>query len=172
MSFGRLLAAGRSWVGEDGIGRYRMQKHIRLPRFISPQNPFKPEPDGEERELPVTQPKPTPTTAAVIPAATAKRISPWAFAIAGLRRAAVFCLDYNPFSQIGQTKLPAIPRFGGSKYGRSVVQGELSLDKVKVVRGDLAHDDLEVVTVVSGGNQTTHPAWKNLTARIFGTSLK
>ncbi len=160
MSFGRLLAAGKSWAGGDGIGRYRMQKHIRLPKFISPPNPFKSETGGE-----------TPVLRTVIPATTAatpaNNVSRWVRVGAGLRRFAVFCLERNPFSQIGRAKLPAIPRFG-----RSGVQGELSLDKVKVVRGDLAHADLEVVPVGSGGNQAASPAWKNLTARIFGAGLK
>jgi hypothetical protein len=57
-----------------------------------------------------------------------------------LKRAAFFCLDHNPFSAIGKPKLAGIPRFG-----KSAVQGELSLDRVKVVRNDLSHADLEVV---------------------------
>lgn len=165
MSFGRLLAAGKSWVGGDGIGRYRMQKHIRLPKFISPRNPFKSETGVETPVLPAVIP--ITTAAAVVAATSENQVSRWARVGAGLRRFAVFCLDHNPFSQIGQAKLPAIPRFG-----RPGVQGELSLDKVKVVRGDLAHADLEVVQVGSGGNQAASPAWKNLTARIFGSGLK
>ncbi len=57
-----------------------------------------------------------------------------------LKRAAMFCLDHNPFSAIGKPRLQGIPHFG-----KPVVQGELSLDRVKVVRGDLSHADLEVV---------------------------
>jgi hypothetical protein len=165
MSFGRLLAAGKSWVGGDGIGRYRMQKHIRLPKFISPQNPFKTEPATETPVLSAATP--TMTVRAVGRVTPANQIF-WRARIAtGLRRFAVFCLDHNPFSRSGKAKLPAMPRFG-----RSGIQGELSLDKVKVVRGDLAHADLEVVAVGPGGNQAASPAWKNLTARIFGASLK
>lgn len=165
MSFGRLLAAGKSWVGGDGVGRYRMRKHIRLPKFISPQNPFKPEAAVEAPVLAAAVPV---TTAAPMEMATsARRISRWGRLGAGLRRWVVFCLDLNPFSQIGQAKLPAIPHFG-----MPGVQGELALDKVKVMRGDLAHADLEVVQVGSGGNQAASPAWKSLTARIFGAWLK
>lgn len=57
-----------------------------------------------------------------------------------LKRGAFFCLDHNPFSAIGKPRLAGIPRFG-----KSAVQGELSLDRVKVVRNDLSHADLEVV---------------------------
>ena len=164
MSFGRLLAAGKSWVGGDGIGRYRMQKNIRLPKFISPRNPFKPESTEEASALSVVTPElPVVAVGTVSPV---NGVSRWACLVARLRRFALFCLDHNPFSHSAQTKLPSIPRFG--KPG---VQGELSLDKVKVVRSDLAHADLEVVQVGVGGNQTAGPAWRNLTARIFGASL-
>ena len=165
MSFGKLLAAGKSWVGGDGIGRYRMQKNIRLPKFISPRNPFKTETAEESPALSADMPD-LPVLA-VGAAAPANRVSRWARIGARLRRFAMFCLDHNPFSHSGQAKLPSIPRFG-----RPGVQGELSLDKVKVIRSDLAHADLEVIQVGSGGNQATSPAWRNLTARIFGAGLK
>jgi len=57
-----------------------------------------------------------------------------------VKRAGLFFLDHNPFSAIGKPRLAGIPRFG-----QPVVQGELSLDRVKVVRNDLSHADLEVV---------------------------
>jgi hypothetical protein len=59
---------------------------------------------------------------------------------ARLKRVGGFFLDHNPFSAIGRPRLRGIPRFG-----RATVQGELSLDRVRVVRNDLAHADLEVV---------------------------
>jgi len=165
MSLGKLLAAGKSWVGGDGIGRYRMQKNIRLPKFISPRNPFKSEPTEGVSALPVVAPElPAVTVGAV---STANGVSRWTCLGVRLRRFAMYCLDHNPFTHGGQAKLPAIPRFG--KPG---VQGELSLDKVKVIRSDLAHTDLEVVQVGLGGNQAASPAWRNLTARVFGASLK
>lgn len=63
-----------------------------------------------------------------------------------LKRAALFCVDHNPFSAIGKPKLAGIPRFG-----KAPVQSELSLERVQVVRNDLAHADLEVVQ--SGGSK-------------------
>jgi hypothetical protein len=166
MSFGKLLAAGKSWVGGDGIGRYRMQKNIRLPKFISPRNPFKPETTDAVSVLPVVAPE-LPAVAAVGAGPSANGVSRWACLGARLRRFALFCLDHNPFSHSGQARLPSIPRFG-----RPGVQGELSLDQVQVVRSDLAHDDLEVVQAGAGGNPAASPAWRNLTTRIFGASLK
>ena len=75
----------------------------------------------------------------------------------------MFCRDRNPFSRLLADRSGAsIPRFG--KPG---IQGELSLDKVKVVRSDLAHADLEVVPVGSGGNRAASPAWRNLTDADF-----
>jgi hypothetical protein len=41
MSLGRLLAAGKSLIGlSNGESRYRENKRVRLPKFISPKNPF------------------------------------------------------------------------------------------------------------------------------------
>ena len=164
MSFGRLLAAGKSWVGGDGIGRYRMQKHIRLPKFISPQNPFKSTVVGDGQSSPATAlaSHEAATDAACFGVGRigiGTRCAGWG------SRAAKFCLDHNPFSPLRSAKPMAIPRFG--KPG---VQGELSLDKVQVIRGDLAHADLEVVQLSSGGNRAGSPVWKNLAARIFGTA--
>ena len=152
-------------MGGEGNGRYRMQKHIRLPRFMSPRNPFKPEPSLETPGLPAAMPDGTGAAAGAAPPAI--KVSFWTHFGAGLRQCGLFCLEHNSFSRIGQAMLPAIPRFGKPR-----VQGELSLDKVKVVRGDLTHADLEVVHMGSGGNQATSPGRKELPARIFGAGLK
>lgn len=165
MSFGRLLAAGKSWVGGDGIGRYRMQKHIRLPKFISPQNPFKPDADPETPMLPAVLPATNgPAEVAAMPA---NQVS-WSLRlIGGLRQFARFCRDHNPFAKFRRAERPAIPRFGGAG-----AQGELSLDKVKVLRGDLTHADLEVIPTGPGGHQATNPVWKNLANRMLGAGFK
>lgn len=165
MSFGRLLAAGKSWVGGDGIGRYRMQKHIRLPKFISPHNPFKAQPAAETLGLPAVMPAATGLADGA--AAPANVFSWWVRVRAGLRRFTGFCRDHNPFGQKSRVERRAIPRFRGSGE-----QGELSLEKLEVLRGDLAHADLEVVPVGLGGNQAANPAWRNLTTRIFGAGMK
>lgn len=177
MKFGKLLAAGKSWAGGPGSGRYQMREGLQLPKFISPKNPFKPEaaaspaPSATVAVAPATimtpQPAPVAPQALMTPPTslrakmarinwknraqqagrTAGRLSVKLAqgTGAGLQRAALFCMDHNPFSAIGRPKLPGIPRFG-----KPAVQGELSLDRVKVVRNDLTHADLEVVPAGGG----------------------
>ena len=105
-----------------------MEKNLRLPKFISPRNPFKQEKAAE----PVTPP-----TAAVAPAVPvmvvaadvlppAEKISLSSRVGGGLQKAILFCLDHNPFSAIGKPKLSGIPRFG------KPAQTELGLDRAKV----------------------------------------
>jgi hypothetical protein len=163
MNFGKLLAAGKSLVSGDVAGRYRMQKHIRLPKFISPRNPFKAE---SAEEAPPSQPLAPATMAAsaheVAPAPAPGPVR-WVRWVEGVRRAAVYCVDHNPFSRIGRPKLPGIPRFG-----KIPVQPELSLDQVKVVRGDLTAADLEVLRVGAGPARGAGAAWRGLASRVFG----
>jgi hypothetical protein len=151
MNFGKLLSVGKSWVGGNGIGRYQMRDGLCLPKFISPRNPFRPEPVVE-----AVAPRPvamistpevpeSPVVSEVADLASVEKISLLVRVGNGLERAVLFCLDHNPFSAIGKPTLPRMPRFG-----KPAVQGELSLDKVKVVRSDLAHADLEVVRLGAG----------------------
>jgi hypothetical protein len=170
MSFGTLLAAGKSWMGGEGAGRYRMRNGVRLPKFIAPGNPFKAE-VGEE--APGARP-PAPLMAArdgtdgtngIKPALAvrAESFSWWGYAGQGLRRAASFCREQNPLARVGRPKLPGIPRFG-----KRPVQSEFSLEQVRVMRGDLTDADLEIIPAATLGKSVGSPAWKNLTARMFG----
>jgi hypothetical protein len=162
MKFGRLLAAGRSMHPGHQAGRYQMSSGMALPQFISPKNPFKAEAATRAAAKPALE------TAIPLAAKRVEKISikppvklarlvaegvgrlkillrgwlpkVWAVGGARLKRVGEFCLDHNPFSAIGRPRLPGIPRFG-----RATVQGELSLDRVRVVRNDLAQADLEVV---------------------------
>ena len=168
MKFGKLLAAGKSWAGGNGIGRYQMRDGLHLPKFISPKNPFKQEAVAQPiapsavAAAPATtvvesvpkQVKPvkiqSPAVIKVVWQDCAKKLKRTAVVVAKetselTKQAALFCLDHNPFSAIGRPKLPGIPRFG-----KSAVQGELTLDRVKVVRSDLMHADLEVVRAGGG----------------------
>jgi hypothetical protein len=155
MKFGNLLAAGKSLVNGDMSGRYQMEKNFRLPQFISPRNPFL-------RETVAQPATPPPVVAPAVPVASvpvasapvappqvqaaanvappAAKISLAARVSSGVQKFLLFCLDHNPFSAIGRPQLAGIPRFG-----KPAVQGELTLDRVKVVRNDLTHADLEVV---------------------------
>ena len=157
MSFGRLLAAGKSLVSGNVSGRYRMRENIRLPQFISPKNPFAADATVAESVSPPIRSESSAVVSAVTPA---RKLSAFlARTGAGMKRFALWLLDHNPFSSIGRPRLPALPHFG-----KPAVQPELSLDKVEVVRGDLAHADLEVVN--AGG--APNAAWRNLTTRVFG----
>jgi hypothetical protein len=150
MKFGNLLAAGKSLVNGDMSGRYQLEKNFRLPQFISPRNPFLRETGAQPAPPPpVVAPAVSapPAPAALPKAQAAADVAPPAAKISlaarvgsGVQKFLLFCLDHNPFSAIGRPQLAGIPRFG-----KSAVQGELTLDRVKVVRNDLTHADLEVV---------------------------
>jgi len=176
MKFGKLLAAGKSWAGGNGVGRYQMRDGFHLPKFISPKNPFKQEAVAQPIAPPTAVAAPATIVAAPVASrekirpvvavkidwqgyagkagqatvavakavvALSKQVAKWSGAF--VKRGMLFCLDHNPFSAIGKPKLPGIPRFG-----KSGVQGELSLDRVKVVQGDLMDAELEVARVGAG----------------------
>jgi len=164
MNFGKLLAAGTSLVNGDVSGRYRMRENIRLPQFISPKNPFAADATVAESVSPSIRSESSAVVSAVTTVTAVHKLFAF-FARAGglVQRLALWCLDHNPFSAIGRPRLPAMPRFG-----RPAVQAELSLDKVQVLRSDLAHADLEVVGDARASNASVHAAWRNLTTRMFG----
>jgi hypothetical protein len=151
MSLLRLLTTGKSLVGvKDTESRYRVTGARLLPQFGSARNPFsstaksEPAPAGER-----------PAAAQVgngasggrsgIRSANAKPAL--ARAIGALRLKAVALLSgwraklggLLPRPRAAKVK-PAIPRFT-----KPAVQGELSLDRIRVVRNDLSDADLEVV---------------------------
>lgn len=146
-------------VNGNVSGRYQMRDHVRLPQFISPKNPFATEATAEES---TSQAATLEERGAVVSVVTLKQKLVASLSWAGERakRAAFWCLDHNPFSAIGRPQLPSIPRFG-----KQPVQGELSLDKVKVVRADLTHADLEVVARTQAPPSA---AWQSLASRVFG----
>jgi hypothetical protein len=186
MSLGRLLAAGKSLAGgHDDAGRYRVNKHVALPKFISPRNPFAP------AEKPAAPPlraetseqahgeKPVVVRAkAVANGAGNTSLQAWVAALAA-RWISEWRRKINPMPRLPKRPGPvksAVPRFA-----KTPVQSELSLDKVQVVRNDLSDADFEVVvskTPVSG--QSKLPAllqheigsagntWDRVTTRIFG----
>ena len=106
MKFGKLLAAGKSWAGGNGIGRYQMRDGLALPKFISPRNPFKQESVAGSRPHrwpPLLQE----SCERLLPTgAGAKKFSLAARVGNGVKRVLLFCLDHNPFSAIGKPKLP------------------------------------------------------------------
>ena len=120
MSLLRLLTAGRSLIGLKESARYREAGPRALPKFELKMQPSRPasEPDTS----------PEPSVAAPLPArgiGDAQSPSGWFARWAAKWR---------------RPKSSAIPRFN-----KPLVQGELSLDRVKVLRNDLSESDLEVV---------------------------
>ncbi len=123
MSLLRLLTAGKSLVGLRETTRYRSVAG--LPRF------------GGKKETSRTDPQP-----AVVPASAATNVA------AGATTNAVTPEPAKAPSgwwarwrwRRQQPKAAAIPRFN-----KAMVQGELTLDRVKVLRNDLSDSDLEVV---------------------------
>lgn len=157
MSLGKLLSAGKSLVGLTGSNaRYQLQKGA-LPKFESAKNPFATKPAIErEPQLPKlseeeiaatklkqTQPlpvlnaqpeKPAEAAAVVAPPEPAKPspvVDGWVKKL-------------NPMVWFGNRK-PAEPKSAIPRFNKAPVQGELSLDNIKVMRNDLSEADVEVV---------------------------
>lgn len=185
MSLGRLLAAGKSLVGgQEAVSRYRMREHFRLPKFVSPTNPFlseatsKPS-EANARVAAVAGPGPIPPnpspTSEVAPKPTRR--------VAGLGRAVRKLTDWtgwaNPFSRRNQRAGPV--RSAVSSVRDAAVQGELRLDAVRVVRNDLSDADLEVVAkpnsaapdsnadpmLVPSERAPKAAVWRRLAARVL-----
>lgn len=178
MSFGRLLAAGRSLIGlRNGESRYRENKQARLPKFISPKNPFASAEKNSEPKAAVetTEPVATTTPAAEKPATLKAQPAPvsarranW---LGGLRR------KLNPFGSRGSTAKPTKAGVAGAAR-----QGELALERVQVVRNDLSDAEckvgqpqpkavpgLPVMSMTIGKFEPVGAAWNRLAAKFIGT---
>jgi hypothetical protein len=200
MSLLRLLAAGKSLVGmSDAETRYRVTSQRLLPQFGAGRNPFSSRgkagpaqlgPSSPEDHGPTSAPQETRRSPALRgePEAAPRRgpqgvatpasCSPKRFG-EGLRRRTAALLAGWKMKMMGvlakrrrKATNPAIPRFT-----EPPVQGELSLDRIKVVRNDLSDADLEViparpptapVTRANAGAARTESAWGRVTARVLG----
>jgi hypothetical protein len=182
MSLGKLLTTGKSLVGlSHSNSRYQLQKAA-LPKFESAKNPFAAKANAE---LPEREPQLPKLTPAEQSAATLKKTErlPVLGALIAVREAAValsrdshqaqapqkqppqvaapvdsWLKKVNPLVWFGKNKSAepksAIPRFGKSS---GPVQGELSLDRIKVMRNDLSDADVEVVPAKSRPPTITAP---------------
>ena len=169
MSLMQLLTTGKSFVGLKEVQPYRVSHERLLPQFGPVKNPFcttdqldRPQTETGRRTarpLAVSQPQVAAVTAlpAQEPAGAAPPITskmpvlpvgskPGSHASAFRSRAAALRTEWagklgalfsGPKSKPARVKLPGAPRLQ--------VQGELALDKIKVVRNDLSDADLEVV---------------------------
>lgn len=184
MSLGRLLTAGKSLIGgQDGTSRYRLNKKMGLPKFVSPRNPFATEIKAEApppRPVAPEQNQCAPKAPAVraVAEGSLQRASLVARLALATRCAAEWLGKANPlarFANSAAAKKSAIPCFTNTP-----VQSELSLDKVRVVRNDLNDADLEIVPVAPvGGNpdlakadecEPDGKAWGRLGTRLLGSN--
>jgi hypothetical protein len=163
MSLLRLLASGRSLVGlEDPSTRYRVNKHG-LPKFNTQGNPFlstlRPIPEVAVSDKDVV---PQPTSSQV--AAPSENVSATAVEAPSAQKASVEepsppATAQQPASASARgikkvlAKLRALVNRRSKKSGRlqfpvgkALVQTELSLDRVRVVRNDLTDSDVEIVS--------------------------
>jgi hypothetical protein len=205
MSLLRLLTSGKSLVGvNDTESRYRLTSKKVLPQFGPVGNPFtnkgKSDPmpaevgppgdhngngaSEDRRGISISGGKAVASLqgAAEDPKVSASTSSHRIAGALRLRVAAVLSrwwarLSRFPRRASGKAAKPAIPRFT-----KQPVQGELSLDKIKVVRNDLSDADLEVVPArqpaapasTAPGVRTDKRAgvgqdtWGRVTTRMFG----
>lgn len=155
MSLLRLLTTGKSLVGvTEAEGRYRLTSQRLLPHFGATKGPFsasgKADPastGGGAQPLPQASHKaPAEGCSEPSPAVSGRsrqnviqglrrriagHLSGWAISASRILR--------RPQAQWTAPALPNLPK--------QSLQGELSLDRIKVVRNDLSDADLEVVQV-------------------------
>jgi hypothetical protein len=206
MSLGKLLTTGKSLMAGHGPSRYQMHKHIRLPNFGAARNPFAPEARPEAPSAPLVVAPPVTSAPAVrlepvlerrdqaadnvagcalppqgnvpVPAKRGARLAVVGRAMRGL---GAQWGKVNPFA--GRTKDSGPVRAGLPQPGGvPPVQGELSLEKVRVVRNDLSDADLEIIPAAVPVAPAEPPplvaaiakhgpeanAWSRLTTRFFG----
>ena len=166
MSLGKLLTTGKSLVGlSQGNSRYQLKKGA-LPKFESARNPFTAktlsEPAEREPKLLADEAdagcsKETPRLSALgalivdrEASVTASRNSQPAETPQVAAPVDSWLKKINPMVWFGNRKpaeaKPAIPRFNKPQ---APLQGELSLDNIKVMRNDLSEADVEVVPMKS-----------------------
>jgi hypothetical protein len=200
MSLLRLLAAGKSLVGmSDAETRYRVTSQRLLPQFGDGRNPFSSRgkagpaqmgPSSPEDHGPTSVPQEMRRSPALrgeseaAPrrgpqgVATPASCSPQRFSGVLRRRTAALLAGWKTklVGVLAKRRLkatnPAIPRFT-----KPQVQGELSLERIKVVRNDLSDADLEVIPAkpptapvmrATEGAAGTESAWGRVTARVIG----
>jgi hypothetical protein len=159
MSLLRLLTTGRSLVGlRNGESPYRLSQQRFVPNFGKKPNPFRattlPEPVRTVALTPQNATTklqvPTPPAASTAPEGgsgeAALPVAAMAKEPAQSRPIQVSWLKRTwagMRSRFGRREKPAAPRV--ARAVKPVVQGELSLEGVQVVRNDLRDSDLEIV---------------------------
>ena len=158
MSLGKLLTTGKSLVGlHDTNARYQLRKGA-LPKFESSKNPFASRPQTEPSAPNAHGESPLPNLTAEVAAANLKETppvvnapsatpAPVAEPVAVVKAPGVvdgWLKKLNPMVWWGNRK-PAETKPAAPRFGKAPVQGELSLDNIKVMRNDLSEADVELV---------------------------
>jgi hypothetical protein len=179
MSLGRLLAAGKSLVGgQDNAGRYRVNKRVALPKFISPRNPFAP---SAKTGGPAT----VVATAKANTGAIGKENLAVMAGARVVRWVGEWSRKMNPLLRSRSAipeKQPGLARSALPRINESPIQSELSLDNVRVMRNDLSDADFEVVTKPTSVVRpvetvgipqcgTAGSAWDRMTSRLAGRTV-
>ena len=173
MSLGKLLTTGKSLVGlNDPASRYKIRGA--LPKFGGKKNPFAPKEPTQQMLTPMEraaaklkETKRLPVTAAQASATAEKAPEPKNDFMAKIFGAARgWMARLNPLKWLPKRK-PAQPKSAIPRFDKAgAVQGEFSLDNIKVVRNDLSDADVEVVPVKS------RPAAKAARAVVAETSAE
>ncbi|HLH52492.1 MAG TPA: hypothetical protein VKY92_02660 [Verrucomicrobiae bacterium] len=164
MSLLRLLTAGKSLVGlKNKEGRYNLSGDGRLPRFGPKPNPFRGTVFPDKGEKPdralETPPEQSPPVKSVTSESTATQATEDRGRVVNEPACTAPQANCEPVPS-RRTGLRALLLWGRAKKpknglsgARPLVQGELSLDTVKVVRNDLSESDLEVVQARPAGDE-------------------
>ncbi len=197
MSLLRLLTAGKSLIGsKSSESRYHLGRPGALPRFGGKKNPFRATTRPEAAQSAATvpaQPACEGTEPAVESQVSVPEVTTKSPAGTGIATVAVGTHDATPASAppsgkpaadsplarytgklkdlmpFGRRKKPemAVPRFS-----KAMVQTELSLESVRVVRNDLSDSDVEIVPaqppVALAAENSAEGTWGKVTGRLFG----
>jgi hypothetical protein len=158
MSLLRLLTTGNSLVGiKDAEARYQVSRQRLLPKFGPTRNPFRNTAASSPAQAACAGPTAQPTVARPLARITSRTPVLGLALVKSLasRRSAVSALLAKT-AGLGRGfagKLRAVFARRGRKPAVAVlprpqklpVQGEFSLDRIKVVRNDLSDTDLEVI---------------------------
>ena len=199
MSLLRLLTAGRSLVGSQNPEiRYHLSRPGALPKFGGKKNPFRvttkpeaahsavpsdPSPVGESAaaavskavvEGPVCSEAPRNSGEATAGTGTrAAMTAPFATALAPKAKASgalARCTGKLKSLLMMSRREPLEP--ASARASKAMVQAELSLEKVRVVRNDLSDSDLEVVAVkpraAASAEEPADDGWDKVASRLFG----
>ena len=179
MSLGKLLTAGKSLVGlHNSAARYQLRTGA-MPKFGSGKNPFAARPNSEEpsaepeqltpsemaaaslkdtQRLPLLTPKPEasgeslqsaqPGTPATVPSPTLPEGGAPNVPVKAPSVVDGWLKKLNPLVW-WENRKPAAPPSAVPGFNKAPVQGELSLDNIKVMRNDLSDADVEVVPMTA-----------------------